>query len=142
MKRVLMYCRDIKDMNSNQAKASVETAKEVMNDKTLRTKGDKDRRLREKKQQNTKKFLDERKTMDIKQNREKEKVKVTHEKQVKDLDKDIDGVSSWCVKKNDNLSFLKKNNAHLLAEYRNVHERGNRIRFFVQGGILYIDFFQ
>lgn len=35
--------------------------KEVMNDKTLKTKGDKDRRLREKKQNNTKKFMDERK---------------------------------------------------------------------------------
>lgn len=80
-------------MNANQAKASVETAKEVMNDKTLKTKGDKDRRLREKKQQNTKKFMDERKTMEIKQGREKEKLKVTHEKQVADLDKDIDGVS-------------------------------------------------
>ncbi|XP_020283715.1 1-phosphatidylinositol 4,5-bisphosphate phosphodiesterase-like [Pseudomyrmex gracilis] len=83
--------KDIKEMNSNQAKVSVETAKEVMNDKALKTKGDKDRRLREKKQQNTKKFLDERKTMDIKQGREKEKLKVTHEKQVQNLDKDIDG---------------------------------------------------
>lgn len=35
--------------------------KEVMNDKALKTKGDKDRRLREKKQNNTKKFMDERK---------------------------------------------------------------------------------
>lgn len=81
-------------MNTNQAKASVETAKEVMNDKTLKTKGDKDRRLREKKQQNTKKFMEERKTVQIKQGREKEKLKVTHEKQVEDLDKDIEGVSS------------------------------------------------
>jgi len=72
---------------------SVETAKEVMNDKTLRTKGDKDRRLREKKQQNTKKFIDERKTIEIKQGREKEKLKITHEKQVVDLDKDINVVS-------------------------------------------------
>lgn len=80
-------------MNTNQAKASVETAKEVMNDKTLKTKGDKDRRLREKKQQNTKKFMEERKTVQIKQGREKEKLKVTHEKQVTDLDKDIEMVS-------------------------------------------------
>jgi len=71
----------------------VETAKEVMNDKTLKTKGDKDRRLREKKQQNTKKFIEERKTIEIKQGREKEKLKVTHEKQVVDLDKDINTVS-------------------------------------------------
>jgi phosphatidylinositol phospholipase C beta len=42
-------------MNTRQAKTSVEVMKEVMNDKTLKTKGDKDRRLREKKQNNTKK---------------------------------------------------------------------------------------
>lgn len=40
--------------------------KEVMNDKTLKTKGDKDRRLREKKQNNTKKFMDERKYAQVK----------------------------------------------------------------------------
>lgn len=81
-------------MNANQAKVSVETAKEVMNDKALKTKGEKDRRRREKEQQNTKKFIDERKTVGIKQGREKEKLKVTHETQVTDLDKDINIVSS------------------------------------------------
>lgn len=82
--------KDIKEMNANQAKVSVETSKEVMNDKALKTKGDKDRRLREKQQNNTKKFMEERKTIQIKQGREKEKLKVTHEKQVVELDKDID----------------------------------------------------
>ncbi|XP_076176360.1 1-phosphatidylinositol 4,5-bisphosphate phosphodiesterase [Ptiloglossa arizonensis] len=82
--------KDMKEMNSNQVKVSVETAKEVMNDKTLKTKGDKDRRLREKKEQNTKKFMQERKTVQIKQNREKEKLKVSHEKQVAGLDGEID----------------------------------------------------
>lgn len=53
--------REVKEMNSRQAKASVETSKEVANDKTLKTKGEKDRRLREKKQNNIKKFMDEKK---------------------------------------------------------------------------------
>lgn len=79
-------------MNANQVKVSVETAKEVMNDKALKTKGDKDRRLREKKEQNTKKFMQERKTVQIKQGREKEKLKVSHEKQVADLDGNINAV--------------------------------------------------
>lgn len=79
-------------MNTNQAKCSAETAKEVMNDKALKTKGDKERRLREKKQNNIKKFMDERKNIQIKQGREKEKLKVTHEKQVADLDKNVDEV--------------------------------------------------
>lgn len=58
--------RDLKEMNTRQAKISVEVMKEVMNDKTLKTKGDKDRRLREKKQNNTKKFMDERKHAQVK----------------------------------------------------------------------------
>lgn len=53
--------RETKALNSQQAKTSVETAKEVANDKTLRTKGEKDRRLREKKQNNIKRFMDEKK---------------------------------------------------------------------------------
>lgn len=53
--------RDSKSLNSQQAKISVETAKEVTNDKTLKTKGEKDRRLREKKQNNIKRFMDEKK---------------------------------------------------------------------------------
>ncbi|KAJ9600718.1 hypothetical protein L9F63_026144, partial [Diploptera punctata] len=40
---------------------STRVSQEVANDKTLRTKGEKDRRLKEKKQNNTKKFTDERK---------------------------------------------------------------------------------
>lgn len=59
--KYLNVFRDLKEMNTRQAKISVEVMKEVMNDKTLKTKGDKDRRLREKKQNNTKKFMDERK---------------------------------------------------------------------------------
>ncbi|XP_015429445.1 PREDICTED: 1-phosphatidylinositol 4,5-bisphosphate phosphodiesterase-like [Dufourea novaeangliae] len=81
--------KDIKDMNANQVKISVETAKEVMNDKALKSKGDKDRRLREKKEQNTKKFMQERKTVQIKQGREKEKLTKSHEKQVAELDGEI-----------------------------------------------------
>lgn len=53
--------RDVKELNSKQAKISVETSKEVANDKTLKTKGEKDRRLREKKQNNIKRFMDEKK---------------------------------------------------------------------------------
>lgn len=64
-----------------------------MNDKALKSKGDKERRLREKKQNNIKKFMDEKKNLGIKQNREKEKLKVSHEKQVAGLDKEIDEVS-------------------------------------------------
>ncbi|KOB75894.1 Phosphoinositide phospholipase C [Operophtera brumata] len=47
--------RELKEMNARQTKISLDTSKEVANDKTLKTKQEKDRRLREKKQNNTKK---------------------------------------------------------------------------------------
>lgn len=53
--------REVKELNAKQAKISVETSKEIANDKTLKTKGEKDRRLREKKQNNIKRFMDEKK---------------------------------------------------------------------------------
>ncbi|KAL0266802.1 UNVERIFIED_CONTAM: hypothetical protein PYX00_009250 [Menopon gallinae] len=83
------YEREMKEMNSRQAKISVETMKEVQNDKTLKTKGEKDRRLREKKQNNTKKFMDERKMALMKHNKEKEKLKAKHDKESEALNKDI-----------------------------------------------------
>lgn len=84
--------REMKEMNAKQAKVSVETMKEVMNDKTLRTKQEKDRRLREKKQNNTKKFMDERKYALMKQGREKDKLTAKHEKQKNDLLADVNAM--------------------------------------------------
>ncbi|ERL88606.1 hypothetical protein D910_05991 [Dendroctonus ponderosae] len=81
--------KEMKEMNSQQAKQAVETAKEITNDKTLKTKKDKERRLKEKQQNNTKKFLEERKTTALKHGREKEKLKLTHDKQLGTLSHDI-----------------------------------------------------
>jgi len=85
----------MKEMNTRQAKISVETMKEVANDKTLKTKGEKDRRLREKKQNNTKKFMEERRMAQMKQSKETEKLKAKHEKESEALGKDIQSVSIW-----------------------------------------------
>lgn len=76
-------------MKAKQAKMAVETAKEVANDKTLRNKAEKERRLREKNQNNTKKFIEERKITAMKQNKEKEKLLAAHAKQLEDLNRDI-----------------------------------------------------
>lgn len=84
--------REMKDMTARQARSSVESAREVMNDKTLKTRGIKEGRLREKQQNNTKKFMEERKIAQMIQNREKEKLKVLHEKQLEELQKDINAV--------------------------------------------------
>ncbi|CAH1173795.1 unnamed protein product [Phaedon cochleariae] len=81
--------REMKEMSSLQAKISVETAKEVNSDKTLKTKKDKERRLKEKQQNNVKRFLEEHKATQMKQGREREKLKITHEKQLEMLSHDI-----------------------------------------------------
>lgn len=95
---VFGHTREMKEMNSRQAKISVETMREVANDKTLRTKGDKDRRLKEKKQNNTKKFTDERRFAQKKNDREIEKLKLKHEKEMENLVKDVQNVSTWhCI---------------------------------------------
>jgi len=44
---------------------SADTAKEVQNDKTLKTKNEKDRRLREKRQNNVKRFMEEKKVSSV-----------------------------------------------------------------------------
>ncbi|XP_025205231.1 1-phosphatidylinositol 4,5-bisphosphate phosphodiesterase isoform X2 [Melanaphis sacchari] len=103
--------KDLKEMNTRQAKISVEVMKEVMNDKTLKTKGDKDRRLREKKQNNTKKFMDERKHAQIKQAKDKDKLQAKHEKQKQELIKEINNIFDLYV-----------------LAFGDVQERGDRVR--------------
>lgn len=93
MKQLEAKCeRELKEMNTRQAKVSVETSKEVTNDKTLKTKAEKERRLREKQQNNTKRFVDEKKTALMKQAKEKEKLKLKHDKQLEMLGHDLQKV--------------------------------------------------
>lgn len=93
LSRVLLLMRllprENKDLKTRQARMAVETAKEVANDKTLRNKAEKERRLREKNQNNTKKFIEERKITAMKQGKEKEKLVAMHAKQLEDLNRDI-----------------------------------------------------
>ena len=86
--------RENKELKARQAKVSVDTAKEVAQDKTLRNKAEKDRRLREKNQNNTKKFIEERKMTAMRQNKESEKLKKQHEQEMQDLSRDIKLVSA------------------------------------------------
>ncbi|KAB7495953.1 1-phosphatidylinositol 4,5-bisphosphate phosphodiesterase [Armadillidium nasatum] len=80
---------EIKDMKAQQAKLSVETAKEVGQDKTLRNKADKDRRLKEKNENNTRRFIEERRMKALSHGKEKEKLRKVHEAQLSELMKDI-----------------------------------------------------
>jgi len=79
--------QDKKDMKAAQARASVEALKDVHNDKSLKTKAEKERRIREKNDYNTKKFIDERKSQAIKHAKEGEKLRKVHEKQMEELNK-------------------------------------------------------
>lgn len=128
-------------MNSRQAKISVETMREVANDKTLRTKGDKDRRLKEKKQNNTKKFTDERRFAQKKNDREIEKLKAKHDKEMENLVKDVQNVST--LHKNTN-SFYKADESCLF--YRKINrmtksEQTRKAYFPVLDFALQISFF-
>ncbi|XP_072764077.1 1-phosphatidylinositol 4,5-bisphosphate phosphodiesterase-like isoform X2 [Anoplolepis gracilipes] len=104
--------REMKDMTARQARLSVESAREVMNDKTLKTRGIKEGRLREKQQNNTKKFMEERKIAQMIQNREKEKLKVIHEKQLEELQKDMNAIMD--MYKNEDMDYEL---AKMLAEF-------------------------
>lgn len=86
---------EIKEMNARQARLSIESTREVMNDKTLKTRGIKEGRLREKQQNNTKKFMEERKIAQIVQKREKETLKSNHEKQLEQVQKEMNEVSRF-----------------------------------------------
>ena len=90
-----VFERENKEMKTRQAKVSVETAKEVANDKTLRNKAERERRLKEKNSNNTKKFIEERKTAAMRQNKEREKLKKSHEKQIQDLDRETENVYQY-----------------------------------------------
>lgn len=82
--------RENKEMKTKQAKVSVETAREVSSDKTLRNKAERERRLREKNSNNTKKFIEERRSAALKQSKERERLKKIHEKQLHDLQRETD----------------------------------------------------
>jgi phosphatidylinositol phospholipase C beta len=85
-----IFERDNKEMKSTQAKTSVETARDVQADKSLKTKAEKERIIREKNANNTKRFIDERKSQAIKQSHRREKLKKEHAKQMGSLQKYLD----------------------------------------------------
>ena len=86
-----LFERDNKEMKSNQAKASVETLRDVQNDKSLKTKAEKERIIREKNANNTKRFIDERKTQAMKQANRREKLRKQHGNEIESLQKYLEG---------------------------------------------------
>lgn len=77
--------KENKEIRVQQARTSVETVNEVRKDNSLKSKAEKERRLREKHSNNTKIFIEERKAAAMKQDKRREKLKMTHDVQLNDL---------------------------------------------------------
>lgn len=77
--------RQSKEMRANQAKTSMESSKAISQDKTIKNKAERERRVRELNSTNTKKFLEERKRLAMKHQREIEQLEKSQREQLDKL---------------------------------------------------------
>ena len=75
----------------------METSKTVGADKTIKTKAERDRRIREMNENNTKKFIEERKRQAMVQSRHQEALEKIHTDQQTSLTSEIEHVSCWIL---------------------------------------------
>uniref|UniRef100_A0A1A8CQD1 1-phosphatidylinositol 4,5-bisphosphate phosphodiesterase n=1 Tax=Nothobranchius kadleci TaxID=1051664 RepID=A0A1A8CQD1_NOTKA len=83
----VIHERQSKEMRANQAKMSMENSKAISQDKTIKNKAERERRVRELNSSNTKKFLDERKRLAMKHQKEMEQLEKSQREQLEKLDK-------------------------------------------------------
>uniref|UniRef100_A0A673WVS0 1-phosphatidylinositol 4,5-bisphosphate phosphodiesterase n=1 Tax=Salmo trutta TaxID=8032 RepID=A0A673WVS0_SALTR len=83
----LIHERQSKEMRANQAKTSMENSKAISQDKTIKNKAERERRVRELNSSNTKKFLEERKRLAMKHQKEMETLEKSQKEQLEKLDK-------------------------------------------------------
>ncbi|XP_039593840.1 1-phosphatidylinositol 4,5-bisphosphate phosphodiesterase beta-4 isoform X4 [Polypterus senegalus] len=83
----LIHDRQSKEMRANQAKSSMENGKAISHDKSIKNKAERERRVRELNSSNTKKFLEERKRLAMKQSKEMEQLKKSQQEQLESLEK-------------------------------------------------------
>uniref|UniRef100_A0A8C6LFV4 Phosphoinositide phospholipase C n=1 Tax=Nothobranchius furzeri TaxID=105023 RepID=A0A8C6LFV4_NOTFU len=83
----VIHERQSKEMRANQAKMSMENSKAISQDKTIKNKAERERRVRELNSSNTKKFLDERKRLAMKHQKEMEQLEKNQREQLEKLDK-------------------------------------------------------
>jgi hypothetical protein len=84
--------REKKDLELSQVRQNIEDSKRLSSEKNIRNKSELDRRVRELKSNNTKKFVEERKRQIMKHEREKENLTKSHELQKTTLLAEIDKV--------------------------------------------------
>ncbi|XP_034556094.1 1-phosphatidylinositol 4,5-bisphosphate phosphodiesterase beta-4-like [Notolabrus celidotus] len=87
MQLKLIHERQSKEMRANQAKMSMENSKAISQDKSIKNKAERERRVRELNSSNTKKFLDERKRLAMKHQKEMEQLEKNQKEQVDKLEK-------------------------------------------------------
>nr|XP_015206131.1 PREDICTED: 1-phosphatidylinositol 4,5-bisphosphate phosphodiesterase beta-4 isoform X2 [Lepisosteus oculatus] len=83
----LIHDRQSKDMRANQAKTSMENSKAISQDKSIKNKAERERRVRELNSSNTKKFLEERKRLAMKQSKEMDQLEKAQHEQLEYLEK-------------------------------------------------------
>lgn len=82
-----LHERQSKEISANQAKLSMEHSKAISDDKSIKNKAEKERRVRELNSNNTRKFILERKKLEIKQSKEKEQLEIIQREQLDKLEK-------------------------------------------------------
>ncbi|XP_054474606.1 1-phosphatidylinositol 4,5-bisphosphate phosphodiesterase beta-4-like [Anoplopoma fimbria] len=87
MQLKLIHERQSKEMRANQAKMSMENSKAISQDKSIKNKAERERRVRELNSSNTKKFLDERKRLAMKHQKEMEQLQKNQREQLDKLEK-------------------------------------------------------
>uniref|UniRef100_A0A8D0HA25 1-phosphatidylinositol 4,5-bisphosphate phosphodiesterase n=1 Tax=Sphenodon punctatus TaxID=8508 RepID=A0A8D0HA25_SPHPU len=95
----LSHDRESKEMRANQAKISMENSKAISQDKSIKNKAERERRVRELNSSNTKKFLEERKRLAMKQSKEMDQLKKVQLEHLEILEKQNEQVIySKCLK--------------------------------------------
>ena len=79
-------------MKARHVKKSLETSREIANDKSIKNKAEKDRRVKETTANNTKKFFEERKMASILHAKEREKLSLAHKKQMEEIIQEVRAV--------------------------------------------------
>ncbi|CAF1292303.1 unnamed protein product [Rotaria sp. Silwood1] len=95
------HLREKKDLELSQVRQNIEDSKRLGSEKNIRNKSDLDRRIRELKSNNTKKFLEERKRQMMKHDREKENLVKSHEIQKTTLTNEIKKMLEYSINYQD-----------------------------------------
>jgi len=90
----VVFFREKKDLKLSQVRQNIEDSKRLGSEKNIRNKSELDRRVRELKSNNTKKFVEERKRQTMKHEREKDNLNKSHEIQKTTLLAEIDKVKT------------------------------------------------